>query len=217
MTKDKAGVFKIFVSQEYERMAVWTYVKRIVAVSASETSSASTSLHNAVSQRNVIIVLVAVRTWNLTFFLFCMFLNYCNSYIRLFTIGLYYSQISNTTATFYCRLSKHSKQLPHWSTFLQQLRHSTCFTRDSSSRTVSGWLQHTTQNRTPSSISRCSLTLDHKTALHSPLYSLLVQTPPPWSPTPAVSLSPVLHASLHQHYNHWHSVTQNWLDTFWVN
>jgi hypothetical protein len=101
-----------------------------------------------------------------------MFLNYCNSYIRLFTIGLYYSQISNTTATFYCRLSKHTKQLPHWSTFLQQLRHSTCFTRNSSSRTVSGWLQHPTQNRTPSSLSRCSLTLDYKTSLHSHLYFL---------------------------------------------
>jgi hypothetical protein len=38
-------------------------------------------------------------------------------------------------------------------------------------------LQQTTQDRTPSSLSRCSRTLYLKTALHSDLYPLLVQIP----------------------------------------
>jgi hypothetical protein len=80
-------------------------------------------------------------------------LYYCNSY-RLFDEdsihdgSFYYSQIFHTAAEFDQQFHKHNETLRHWTAFLQQLHYSACFTGDSSNRTVSGRLQHITQDRT---------------------------------------------------------------------
>jgi hypothetical protein len=63
-------------------------------------------------------------------------------------MGLYYSQIFNTTAGFDEQHSEHTKTASQRTVLLQQLYYATCFTGDSSNRTVSGRLQHTTQDRT---------------------------------------------------------------------
>jgi hypothetical protein len=59
----------------------------------------------------------------------------------LFTMGLYYSQILNTTAVFNSTLSTLKQ-------YLSTLPFYSSFTGDSSNRTVSSRLQHTTQDCT---------------------------------------------------------------------
>jgi hypothetical protein len=94
-------------------------------------------------------------------------------------MGLHYSQIFNTRSEFDYRLSRHAEQYlseqPFYSSFT--------ITRVSPEASPTGLSQagFSTQLKTAlsSSLSRCRLTLDHKTALRSHLFSMLVQNPLP--------------------------------------